>query len=82
MITKKMTRDSSHNKRYKKDIEKGGNEKRKVYEKFNDVTTTIKFFTFIFYIWKRIYFGRRHSLGKFSLYYYISSKGFLVLQDI
>ena len=57
-------------------LRRSKNEKRKVYEKFNDITTTIKFFTLIFCIWKRIYFARKHSLGKFSLYYYIFSKGF------
>ena len=34
----------------------------------------MKLFTFVFYILKRIYFSRKHSLGEFSLYYYISSK--------
>ena len=34
----------------------------------------MKFFTFIFCIWRRIYFTGKHSLGKCSLYYYISSK--------
>ena len=29
-----------------------------------------------------MYFAQKHSLGKGSLYYYISSKVFLVLQDI
>ena len=38
--------------------------------------TKIKFFTFIFCIWKWIYFTVKHSLGKCSLYYYISSKAF------
>ena len=33
---------------------------------------TIKFF--IFCLWKRIYFARKHCLGKCSLYYYIASK--------
>ena len=36
----------------------------------------IKFFTFIFCIWKRIYLARKHSLGRCNLYYYISSKVF------
>ena len=38
----------SHSKRYKKDIKKGKNEKRKVQEKFNNLTMTIKFFKFYF----------------------------------
>ena len=38
------------------------------------LTTAMKFFTFIFCIWKRIYFAQKHSLGKCSLY--ISSKIF------
>ena len=33
------------------------------------LTTTIKLFTFTFCIWKRIYFARKHSLGKCNLYY-------------
>ena len=40
------------------------------------LTTKIKFLTFIFCIWKRIYFARKHCLGKCNLYYYISSKVF------
>ena len=40
------------------------------------LTTAIKFFSFIVSIWKRIYFARKHSLGKCSLYYYISSNLF------
>ena len=35
---------------------------------------TIKFFTFLFYTSKRIYFGRKYSLEKYSSYYYIYSK--------
>ena len=57
-------------------LEREKNEKRKVWEKVNNVTTTIKFFAFIFCIWKRIDFTRRHNLGKCSLNYYISSKVF------
>ena len=38
------------------------------------LTTKIKFFTFIFGEWKRIYFARKHSLGKWSLCNYIYSK--------
>ena len=34
----------------------------------------IKFFSFIFCIWKRIYFARKHSLGICALYHYISGK--------
>ena len=30
------------------------------------LTTTIKFFTFVFCIWKRIYFARKQSFGKWS----------------
>ena len=73
-----------HTKRdTKKTLKTGKNEKRKILEKFNNVTTTVKFFTFIFCMWKRIYFARKHGLEKCSLYYYISSsKVFLVLQDI
>ena len=40
--------------------------------KVKKVTTTIKLFTFIFCLWKKMYFARKRSLGKFSLYYYIS----------
>ena len=43
---------------------------------FNNVITTIKLFTFIVYIWKKIYFTRKYSLEKCSLYYYISGKSF------
>ena len=43
------------------------NDKWKVQEQFNSVTATIKFFAFIFYLWKRIYFAQKHSLGKCSL---------------
>ena len=43
---------------------------------FNNVIATIKFFTFIVYIWKKIYFTRKYSFEKCSLYYYISSKSF------
>ena len=49
--------------------------KREKYKK--NLTTTIKLFTFFFFffsIGKRTYFSRKHSLEKFSLYYYISSK--------
>ena len=48
--------------------------KREKYKK--KLTTTIKLFTFFFFfsIGKRTYFSRKHSLEKFSLYYYISSK--------
>ena len=35
---------------------------------------TIKFFTFIFCLCKRIYFAQKHSLRKWSLHYYISRK--------
>ena len=59
---------------------KEGKWKTKSIRKFNNVTTTIKFFTFL-WICKRIYFAWIHSLGKCSLYYYISSNFFLVLQD-
>ena len=43
------------------------NEKRKVFEEFNNETTTIIFFDFIFCIWKRINFAQKHSSGKCSL---------------
>ena len=61
----KNNKNSSHSKRYKKDIEKVGmNEKQKVREKFNNVTTTTKLFTLIFRIWKRIYFCSKTYFGK------------------
>ena len=41
-------KNSSHGKRYNEDIEKKKNEKQKVSENFNNLTTTTKFFTFIF----------------------------------
>ena len=47
------------------------NEKRK---KSLNITTAIKFFTLIFGVPRRIYFAQKHSLGKCSLQYYISSK--------
>ena len=37
-------------------------------------------FPFIFCKWNRIYFARKHSLGKCDLYYYISSKLFRVAE--
>ena len=58
----------------RKTLKTGENEKRKAEEKFNNVTSTIKFFYFIFCIWKRIYFARKHSLGICVLYYCISGK--------
>ena len=66
-ITKKfyIARDT------KKCIQKGGMKNEK-YKK--SLTTKRNFFTFIFCIWKRIYFVLKHSLGKCSLHYYISSK--------
>ena len=41
---------------------------------FNNVATGIKFFSFIYSILEGTYFARKHDLGKYSLYYYISSK--------
>ena len=71
----KNNKNSLHGKRCKKGIEKGKkNERWKVSETFNKLTTTIKFFTFIFCLRKRIYFARKHSLGKCILYHFISSK--------
>ena len=45
---------------------------RKVYQRNKDN----KILYFIFCIWKRIYFAQKHSLGKFSLNYYLPSKVF------
>ena len=42
---------------------------------------TIKLFTFIFCLCKRIHFARKHSLGKRSLYYYISNEDFLTVEE-
>ena len=59
----KSNKNSLHSNRFKNDMEKkrgrggGGGEKRKVEEKFNNATTTIKLLTFMFCIWKRIYFA-------------------------
>ena len=41
--------------------------------------TEIKLFTFIFCKRKMIYFALKYSLGKCSLYYYISSKVFFIV---
>ena len=46
-----MARDS------RKTLKGERNENRKAQEKFNKVTTTIKFFTVSFCLWKRIYFA-------------------------
>ena len=35
-------------------LKKGKNHKRKVYEKFNNVTAKIIFFTSVFCLWKRL----------------------------
>ena len=54
----KNNKNSSHGKRYKKDIEKGGKMKNGKHKKsLTNVTTSIKLFTFIFclFIWKMIY---------------------------
>ena len=74
----KSNKNSLHSNRFKNDMEKKGGrgEKRKVEEKFNNATTTIKLLTFMFCIWKRICFAWKHSLEKCSLYYDISSKVF------
>ena len=67
----KSNKNSSNSKRYKKNIEK----RRIKNEKYKkSLTAKIKFFTFIFHAWKRIYFARKHNLVKWSLYHYISSK--------
>ena len=50
------------------------NEKYK--KSLKNVTKTIEFFTYVFYIWKRVYFALKHSLGKCSLYYYFPSNVF------
>ena len=47
----KNSKNSSHNKRYKKGIEKGSKMKSEKYKK--SLTTTIKFFT-LFCTWKKI----------------------------
>ena len=65
----------------RKTLKRGKMKNEKVQEKFNSVIKTVKFFTFIFCIRKRIYIARKHILGKCSSYNYISSK-VLVLQDI
>ena len=45
-----------------------GGMKNEKHKESNNVTTTIKFFIFVFCIWKRIYFARKHSLKiKFTL---------------
>ena len=75
----KNNKYSSSRKGYKKNIEKGEMKNEK-YKK--SLTTEIIFFTFIFCIWKRIYFAQKQSLINCSLYYYISSKAFLMLRDI
>ena len=49
--------------------EKHWKEGENLKEEFKNETTTIKLFTFIYYIWKRIYFARKCSLGKCSLYH-------------
>ena len=66
-----MTRDA------RKTLKKEKNEKRKVQEKFKQQWNSLLFCT-----WKRIYFARKHSLRKCSLYYNIFSKALLVLQGI
>ena len=64
-MKKNHQKDASHLKNKKnlhmakdarKALKKGENKNRKAQEEFNNVTTTI-FFTFIFCIWKRIYFA-------------------------
>ena len=70
----KNNKRSSHGKLYKKNIEKGGNEKRKLWEKFVKVITKIKLFTFNFVYGKGYTLLENINLGKCSLYYYISSK--------
>ena len=59
---------------------KGENEKGKVLQKFSNVKMTIKLFTFIFCLCKMIHFARKHSLGKCSLYCYISNEDFLTVE--
>ena len=59
-----------------------GDEKRK-YKKSKNVKPTIKLFTFIFCMYKRTFFARKYSLGKYVLYTItILVKFFLVLHDI
>ena len=61
----------------RKTLKRGKNEKRKVQEKFNNVTMPIKFFKVYFlYMEKGIYFARNASLGKCGLYHHIYSKVF------
>ena len=43
-------------------------------EKYEKRLTTLIKFLLLFLLWKRIYFPRKHSMGKCTLYYYISSK--------
>ena len=50
------------------------NEKYK--KSLKNVTKTIEFFTYVFYIRKRVYFARKHNLRKCSLYYYFPSQVF------
>ena len=49
---------------------------------YNKVAAKIKLPNFIFWIWKRIDFARKNSLGKCILHFFIFKKVFLVLQDI
>ena len=54
----KNDKNSSHNKRYKTDI--GKRERRKEMYQKSKVTATIRFFTFLFCTWKRIYFAGKY----------------------
>ena len=64
-----ITRDT------RKTLKRGKQEKRRVQDKFDDVTTTIEFLPSDFY-GKGYILLEKHSLGKCILYYYISSNVF------
>ena len=58
----------------KKTLKRRKNEKQKSIRKDLQRSNANKILYFYFCIWKMIYFARKYSLGKCSLYYYISSK--------
>ena len=69
----KYNKTPLHNKRYKENIEKGEKWQMKSIRNFKSIARTIRSFTFTFGILIRMHSAPRHSLGKCSFYYCISS---------